>query len=79
MGEYLDCVGEVKEDQATDDRVKGLRVLECPYVGFNERDVVYAGRNPALLSDLQQPRAPVDTHDRAARTDQIPHVKRDVT
>jgi hypothetical protein len=69
----------VKEDQATDDRVKGLCVSECPYVGFNERDVVYVGRNSALLSDLQQPRAPVDTHDRAARTDQVPHVKRDVT
>jgi hypothetical protein len=30
MSEEVDCVGKVKEDQATDDGVKGLVVLECP-------------------------------------------------
>src|SRR4051794_11833652 len=78
MSEDVDCVGKVKEDQATDDRVKGLVVLECPHVGFNECDVVYAGRKSAMLGDLQQPRALVDAHHRAFLPDKVRHVKRDV-
>jgi len=78
MSEDVDCVGKVKEDQATDDRVKGLVVLECPHVGFNECDVVYAGRKPAMLGDLQQPRALVDAHHRAFLPHKVRHVKRDV-
>ena len=52
MNEDVDGVRKVKEDQATDDRVKGLVVVECPYVGLNECHVVDAGRQPAMLSDL---------------------------
>ena len=68
----------MKEDQATDYRVKGLVVVEGPYVGLNECDVVYASRNPAMLSDLQQSRALIDAHDRASRPHKARHIKRDM-
>lgn len=79
MSEDVDCVGKVKEDQTADDRVKGLSVLECPHVGLNECDVVDAGREPAMLGDLQQTRALVDAHHRAFLPHKVRHVKRDVT
>ena len=78
MSEDADCVRKVKEDQPTDDHVKRLGVPECPYVGRNESDIVDAGHQPAMLSDLEQPRALVDAHHYAARTDKVRYLKRDV-
>jgi hypothetical protein len=39
MSENLASVGKVKEDQATDDRIKWLGIPKCPHVCLKERDV----------------------------------------
>ena len=39
MSENLASVGKVKEDQATDDRIKWLGIPKCPHVCLKERHV----------------------------------------
>jgi hypothetical protein len=57
MSEDVDCVGKVKEDQAANDRVKGLDVLKCPHVGLNEYDVVLPSTYVAARSQHPMLRA----------------------
>jgi len=78
MGEDLASVGKVKQDQATDDRIEGRGVPKCPHVGLGERDVLKAGSEPALLGNVEQPRALIDPYDRASLPDKLRYVKRDV-
>ena len=78
MSEDLEGVGKVKEDQATDDRIKWLGIPKCPHVCLKERDVVEADSEPSMLGNLQQPCALIDAHDCAFVPDKVRYVKRDM-
>jgi hypothetical protein len=78
MSKDLTSVGKVKEDQATDDRIERRSVPKCPHVGLRERDVIEAGSEPAMLGNLEQPRALIDAYDPALLPDKLRYVKRDV-
>ncbi len=78
MSEDLEGVGKVKQDQATDDRIKSLSIPKCPHVCLKERDVVQAGSEASMLGNLQQPRALIDAHDYALLPNKVRYLKGDM-
>ena len=74
--QHADRIGQVKQDQAADDRVERLRVAPTPHIAFQESQL--RSRGCSRRGHFEKPGIAVDRDHASLRSDQVGHEHRHV-